>query len=1218
MGETITIPVNSAVKGKPYPGLRSFKPDEADLFFGREEQVDQLLEKLDDSHFVAVVGPSGCGKSSLVRAGLIPALKTGFLAEAGARWKIVEMRPSNQPFYNLAQAVHNSFQYDTPVEFLKAELRRGPKSLIDIVRHGDLRPHENVLILVDQFEELFRFRQNNNIEEVTAFINLLIASAQQNEVSLHVVITMRSDYLGECSLFYDLPEILNDNQFLTPRLTREQCRKAIVGPASVCGGVIDPELVNTLLNDLGVEHDQLPLLQHALMRTWNLKAKEMQASSSGNGQRVRLTIDDYETVGRVSDALSRHINEVYNSLDDAQKIVAEKMFKRLSDRNAEKKPIRRPSSVREIADVANVSVAEVIEVANRFRAETYNFLMPDEVSLHADSMLDISHESLMRQWDKLKKWMEEEEDSARKYRWLSDAVRFNSGYLRGLDLKNALDWQKTQDPNHVWSERYSDNLDGVVNYINKSKVTSRNNKFKRYGLLLLLLTSISFAAYTTNRMYKVRLSGKADRQILEEQTRFQKDSADQMRKQLYIQDSLTVSLKKTNKDLKDTVHRLEITSQELIEKSEELKIKNNELERLNRKVEYTFWFNASHFNQCKRVDSVTKSNGYNFLMSFLNRDDSLGFMDKLSAFDLMAEALDTAAMDPYDALEIIKKIWKDHQDSVVKSMALKIINNNFFVKQEFRPLYKEDTYHTTAFAFSKNRKKFIYNVEGNVVHGTVLNSDSLVISDTAKHEKSPHITSLAFIDDNETIARVKKKLIYTQSEKQTDIRLPVDSTAYCKLSPDGSLLFTYDNNVGALWKIANLKKSVRVSVALKDMRELYAVAFSPDGRYFVTGHKNECVLWDTNGRRLQALTITPSEDTYSNIITALNFSPDCNTVFIGVYNKDIYAEIKIWDIKSNKTHQSIPLRLSEVTRLNISPDGRKILAGSGKDPYIIYINMDAPKAEFRTIEDKDTLFIYTDFLNNSTIISGDYYGNIRVWAVFPEFRDVNKAFDILNISQNGNGDYNSLLYSDNPKTLQLAARYFYSRADNDKDYLNKARQLLIKLEKASSEKMSAPDLYMLIDINDRLNEVDSQNHFGISERIKQNITIRRRMLEIDSSSKSGKIRMLSTEYANLVWAQLHIKDFQGAFLSSQKAIELDSGNELAVTRSALAYLFTEQFEKAEDIYRNYKGKAYPSKPFVLYNKIFLGDLKKLEDDEILEPGTAVYQRLGLIRILLRQ
>jgi hypothetical protein len=272
----------------PYPGLRPFLYTEADIFFGREEQTDQLLKKLQTSHFLSVIGPSGCGKSSLVRAGMISALAAGFLTQAGAHWRIAEMRPGERPLGRLAEALTSSLAMgpefgsgpDT-APFLQAMLRRGPLGLLEAMRETPLPEHANLLLLVDQFEEIFRFRDEGDADEADAFVALLLATAKQREVPVYIVITMRTDYLGECAFFSGLPEAMNDGQFLTPRMTREQSEAAITKPARVFGGTVDPTLVNRLLNDIGSDPNQLPLLQHCLMRMWTRVSARLTAGAGG-------------------------------------------------------------------------------------------------------------------------------------------------------------------------------------------------------------------------------------------------------------------------------------------------------------------------------------------------------------------------------------------------------------------------------------------------------------------------------------------------------------------------------------------------------------------------------------------------------------------------------------------------------------------------------------------------------------------------------------------------------------------------------------------------------------------------------------------------------------------------------------------------------------------------------------------------------------------------
>ena len=219
----------AALPSCPYPGLRPFRADEAVVYFGRDAQVDELLERLGAaSAFLAVVGTSGCGKSSLVHAGVIPAARDGAPGLGRARWAIATMRPGDRPLAAgealLDPAVLGPAWSDLehPAAQLHAMLERGPLGLVEVLEESPLSGGRKLLLLVDQFEELFRYRREGEgqRDEANAFVSLLLASARATEGGIYVVLTMRSDYLGDCAVFDGLPEALNDSQFLTPKLSR--------------------------------------------------------------------------------------------------------------------------------------------------------------------------------------------------------------------------------------------------------------------------------------------------------------------------------------------------------------------------------------------------------------------------------------------------------------------------------------------------------------------------------------------------------------------------------------------------------------------------------------------------------------------------------------------------------------------------------------------------------------------------------------------------------------------------------------------------------------------------------------------------------------------------------------------------------------------------------------------------------------------------------------
>ncbi len=326
----------------PFPGLRPFFEPDAPLFYGRGAQIRSMLTRLRACRFLAVVGTSGCGKSSLVHAGLIPAVRRNTLGPTPERWRVIKLRPGNAPMQRLAEALvaeisaeqitlassavgQESYTLLATRKGLEAG-RFGLPAALEILKVSSQTP---VLVLVDQFEELFRFHTQETLahsetatpatkegrqNQAQAFVKLLLAAAAQNERPISVVLTMRSDYLGDCSLYSGLPEAINDAQFLTPQMSREQMRTAITGPLELFGAEADPAVVDQMLNDVEPQSDPLPLLQHALLQTWSEACHPPKVWQS---ERIALTFEHYSRAGGVHGALNQHLNRIFAELKNA-------------------------------------------------------------------------------------------------------------------------------------------------------------------------------------------------------------------------------------------------------------------------------------------------------------------------------------------------------------------------------------------------------------------------------------------------------------------------------------------------------------------------------------------------------------------------------------------------------------------------------------------------------------------------------------------------------------------------------------------------------------------------------------------------------------------------------------------------------------------------------------------------------------------------------------
>ncbi|MCZ2298028.1 MAG: hypothetical protein LC134_00965 [Chitinophagales bacterium] len=521
----------------PFPGLRSFEENEDLLFFGREKQVTELVKKLRQVKFLAVIGSSGSGKSSLVKSGLIPSLHSGFMSGAGSNWKVCTFRPGNNPIGNMAKALteneilYNDIQSEedkfTFSAITESTLRRSSNGLVEVYKQSGIDSKNNLLILVDQFEEIFRFSKlekdaKEGKRDSIAFINLLLKASEQKEYPIYVVFTMRSDFLGDCTEFRGLPEAINEGQYLVPRMTREERREAISGPVAVGGATITPQLLNQLLNDVGDNPDQLPILQHALMRTWDVWA-------SKNNPDAPIDIADYEEIGTMANALSQHAEEAFNELDtERKKQICESLFKSLTDRGSDSRGIRRPTKLSEICKLANANANEVKEVIEVFRAPGRSFLMPpSNIPITEESIIDISHESLMRCWTRLINWVEEENQSAEIYLRLCEAANLyelgKGGLWRDPELQLAWKWKEEAKPNTTWASRYNNYFEKAILFLDYCKQQSelelqhkekmQKKRLRRARVIAIFISCIALLAFLL-AIYSFDQRNKANKQKL--------------------------------------------------------------------------------------------------------------------------------------------------------------------------------------------------------------------------------------------------------------------------------------------------------------------------------------------------------------------------------------------------------------------------------------------------------------------------------------------------------------------------------------------------------------------------------------------------------------------------------------------------------------------------------------------------------------------------------
>ena len=522
---------------KPYPGLRPFQKHEWSIFFGREPMIDAVLDRLSANQLVVVHGSSGCGKSSLIRAGVLPCLEQEH-SRYGVQWRTAEMRPGSSPLWNLALALARLVEKletdDEPTLKTTRTIRRllnsGRSALSRIQEEFELGKEERVCILFDQFEELFRYARVIGREEGEALIEVLLGFEPGQEDSrgvtpqgIYAILTMRSDHLGDCGHFEGFAELVNASQYLLPRMGDEALLRAIREPARSFGAEVSSDLAVRLIQENHAEADALPLIQHGLMRLWQLAIIAMNEapqsgsqSNEGCAHHLVLTADNYVGLERL---LSEHAEEMLTEVvakNRAGKKVTEYLFRAITEIDAEGRGIRRPERISNLVGLTGGDEVALEWVLYRFLQSDCGFL---HRSSDDDPMIDIGHEALIRCWKRLDDpridgltghpngWLQREHEAGQLWRATLHAIEhdlpkrarfFRKAWKRDIRslLEPRLQWFNDLPSGGNWADRYGNRWDLVENAMKLTEKLKRSRKFFFWLTLAVIISVYAVIGFT--------------------------------------------------------------------------------------------------------------------------------------------------------------------------------------------------------------------------------------------------------------------------------------------------------------------------------------------------------------------------------------------------------------------------------------------------------------------------------------------------------------------------------------------------------------------------------------------------------------------------------------------------------------------------------------------------------------------------------------------------
>lgn len=506
--------------------MRPFCESEWRLFFGREVMVDEVITRLVEQRLIVLHGDSGAGKSSLVLAGVLPILKQQSESDSNAfQWRTCHLTPGGRPIDNLIAAfmplcVEGS---DDERRFrIRRALSYGRDAPAALAELSSCTPARPVCVLLDQFEELFTLGSAGGAQEVRQLIEFLIGmralrshkeerSSPDLAGGLHAILTMRSEFLGHCARYREFAEVVNATQYLLPRMKRHELLRAIREPARLLIGEVERELADRLIDETADSPDQLPLIQHGLMRLHDQHV--LQAPKEGaDGHVWLLTRAHYESGRRkLAELLSDRADVLADAAEKAvfprrpNPRVVERVFRAITRINADNQAVRHPQTLERLAAITGERQVDIEAVLRPFRADGASLLQPfGERPMMADDLVDLSHEALIRSWrrvsDPVDGWLAQEFRSGLAWRLMVEQAREFDADKSNLIAPTAAEDRKRLmlSKTRAWSERYGGQWDEVNQLVAASIAVGKRSHRKANALRVGLVAAAALSVFLFN------------------------------------------------------------------------------------------------------------------------------------------------------------------------------------------------------------------------------------------------------------------------------------------------------------------------------------------------------------------------------------------------------------------------------------------------------------------------------------------------------------------------------------------------------------------------------------------------------------------------------------------------------------------------------------------------------------------------------------------------
>ncbi|MBD3883177.1 caspase family protein [Phormidium tenue FACHB-886] len=913
----------------PYRGMECFNEDHAEYFFGREALTGELLEKVQHDRFVAVVGASGIGKSSLVRAGLMAQLKQS------STWQIKLFTPTDRPLRSLASAFIdlNASQLDRADQLRRAEsfLQDGGRGLAQLVQaslpNSPTEPHARMLLVIDQFEEVFTLSQGLSAEqERQQFFNCLLQALEIANGRLSIVIVLREDFQAKCALYEGFAQQLDRHCLLVTPLKYEQIKATILKPARKVGLVCEPSLVYNLLLDAIGAPGELALLQCTLLELWQRCSTE--------GKAARLTLEAYQELGGISGTLQKRATEVFEQLTEVEQSVAKRVFLALTQLGEGTEDTRRHAMKLELVSPAFPAalIEQVLE-----KLVSAKLVVTSQEGHHtqpqrqqplpnsATEMIDIAHETLIRHWSLLRSWLDSDREMLRRLRRIEQAAReWNSVgqppaeeyLLHGLRLRDAEDFQRT----------YPGQLSAVAHqYVTLSheEIRRARRESRQLQIAVPAVLLVTLMAIFTQYRGAVHSQAEKDRQ-LQIVTARERAAIAQNILQEKSHDPMAALL----------VSRVAAESSKAT--SETQTSLRAVLQALRLQLEL-----PGHTGAVRQLAFSPDR----------HRLATAGADGTIRLWAVSAQTIYSAPPQPPQILA-----WSNSSSEKADVLAL---------------AFSPDGQQLAAVAKDSPIVKI-----WSVATGTLRLQ---LISPTAVTQAmfSPDGNWIATVQDDRTLS------IWKSDTGQLQVRLPlVDKLTSLQFSPNGQMLLATSAKTTQLWRLevnTSQRLALQPLASLKHTQPVIDARFSPNGHWIATACQDGKIrLWLPSGQLRQ--TIAPVSQ-IAQAFASVQFSPDSR--LIAAINRSHH--VWLWDTQSGKLQAELGHSSEHAPGitawLQFSPDGRFVLTSTDNRHNAVRLWNSHTGREINVLGEPGGVITAAQFSSDSTYVAtASLSGLVQLWA----------------------------------------------------------------------------------------------------------------------------------------------------------------------------------------------------------------------------------------------